>query len=402
MPATYDFIFAGGGMSALLLATLIRREPTLDSCSILIVEPRTDVPESKNICFWDSQLPDLSLNLKGAWNKLSFGGTGGLITRPIAPYTYYCFDAANLQRTLTAMLKKSNRVDFIQDRVEAVNNGAVFLQKTGLTFQATQTVFDSIPDRSMPVLLWQHFVGWEIRVLNEVTFDPASAMLMDFRVSQSEGPAFMYILPFSQKTALLEITFMSPKTHSATVYEHYLHEYLHKNFPDIRYEIAQTEGGKIPMHQAQQSPSLPNHVFLGTKGGLSKPTTGYTFLNSYEHAQRIVRQLTGNQESRVIAKSRFAFYDKLLLRIMRTQATSVKPIMEALFYRNSFPLLLTFLAEKTTLIQEAKLFCTLPWKPFLTALAHEYLRRSPRNEAQSGIDSAILPAPRLKVDRNLG
>ncbi len=61
----YDFIFAGGGMSALLVAHLIKSEKALVDCTMLIIDPNVASPQSKNICFWADRLPALPLTLKG-------------------------------------------------------------------------------------------------------------------------------------------------------------------------------------------------------------------------------------------------------------------------------------------------------------------------------------------------
>ncbi len=134
------------------------------------------------------------------------------------------------------------------------------------------------------------------------------------------------------------------------------------------------------------------------KGGMAKPTTGYTFLNSYRQAQKIVAQLLAGRrlDSQPTPNKRFAFYDRLLMNIIRTNPEAVKPIMESLFYHNRYGTLLAFLSERSTLFQEAGLFWSLPWKPFLTALYHEFSGSLVRDEAQSRADRPILHFACLK------
>jgi lycopene beta-cyclase len=401
MPAHYDYIFAGGGLSALLLAYLIRREPALADRSILLVDPQRDNPESRNICFWATELPNLPLELKGAWSHLTFGGAGGTLKAAIAPYTYYCLDAAALQRKLTAELAASPLVTFIDDRVLFTEGDTVVLGKTMQYVQARRYVFDSIPDTNGPVPLWQHFLGWEIEIADGGELDDTAATLMDFSVSQQDGPAFMYILPFSNQRALVEMTFMSPRLPADQHYEKYLQVYLQEKYPHLKYTITRTERGKIPMHQPRPAPAVAKQIRLGIKGGQAKATTGYTFLNSYQHALNIVALLKGEATRVPSTPVRFEFYDRLLLSIIRREPQRVKPIMEALFNRNSFPALLSFLAEKSTLWQEARLFLTLPWIPFLKALIYEYAPRPAGNEAQPAADRAVRYPAQLEVQRSM-
>ena len=42
-------------------------------------------------------------------------------------------------------------------------------------------------------------------------FNPAEAILMDFRVSQQHGATFVYTMPFSKKSALVEYTLFNEK-----------------------------------------------------------------------------------------------------------------------------------------------------------------------------------------------
>ena len=55
----------------------------------------------------------------------------------------------------------------------------------------------------------QHFLGLEVRSRHEI-FDPDTAILMDYRVDQSRGMHFNYLLPLSATEALVESTLFTP------------------------------------------------------------------------------------------------------------------------------------------------------------------------------------------------
>lgn len=387
-------------MSALVLAYLIKSEESLAQSTILIVDPNVDSPESKNICFWAEHLPGLPLTIKGKWDSLTFGGEKGRKTRSIAPLSYYCFDAASLLTQLKNELEALNGVTFLADRVSHIDENRVRLFRAPTQYVASQCVFDSLPPTGVSVSLWQHFLGWEIEVAGDSELDVRALTLMDFRVDQSGGPAFMYFLPFSARKALAEITLMSPDVLSVAYYEAYIRAYLDTHFPNLDYTLKHTEQGKIPMQQFPRGTDSRKQIKLGVKGGMTKPTTGYTFLNSYHQAQRIVAQLITrtNLNSPQVPKGRFAFYDRLLLRIIRDNPKATKPIMEALFYRNDYGTLLSFLSERTNLFQETGIFWSLPWKPFLNALYHEYLSSPPRDEAQPRANRPVRRPARLESE----
>ena len=54
----------------------------------------------------------------------------------------------------------------------------------------------------------QHFQGIEVKT-KQPCFDKDMAILMDFRVDQSKGMHFIYLLPYSATEALVESTLFS-------------------------------------------------------------------------------------------------------------------------------------------------------------------------------------------------
>jgi Brp/Blh family beta-carotene 15,15'-monooxygenase len=70
----------------------------------------------------------------------------------------------------------------------------------------------------------------------------------------------------------------------------------------------------------------------------------------------------------VHSKSRFKFYDNLLLIILLRWPSLGKKIFTSLFHKVSIRTIFSFLEEKTSLNEEIKIFANLPIKPFLKAL----------------------------------
>jgi lycopene beta-cyclase len=71
---------------------------------------------------------------------------------------------------------------------------------------------------------------------------------------------------------------------------------------------------------------------------------------------------------------RFRFYDRLLLSIIKTDTKQFPEVMKRLFHSVPMPQILTFLDEKSTLIQEIQIFCRLPIRLFLTHLWKSFTR----------------------------
>jgi lycopene beta-cyclase len=109
---------------------------------------------------------------------------------------------------------------------------------------------------------------------------------------------------------------------------------------------------------------------IGTVGGLTKPSTGYTFTRIQSHCRKIVAALEQNQAPPVSNRSpyRFRVYDMMLLYLLEAEPEVCKKIFHDLFKRNKFDTILQFLEEDTRIWQEISIFASLPYIPFFKAI----------------------------------
>ena len=128
-----------------------------------------------------------------------------------------------------------------------------------------------VPSRSV----LQHFRGIEITT-KEHKFDPNIAILMDFRVDQSKGMHFMYLLPYSETKALVESTIFSTTLVDEQYYLASIDKYLAKYYEVNDYSITHQENGVIPL--GNLSPHDAKIPGLGANGGATRPASGYAFL----------------------------------------------------------------------------------------------------------------------------
>jgi hypothetical protein len=70
----------------------------------------------------------------------------------------------------------------------------------------------------------------------------------------------------------------------------------------------------------------------------------------------------------LVSKERFKFYDRLLLMILLLWPSYGKEIFTRLFYKRPILTIFSFLDEKSSLLEEIKIFMSLPFKPFIMAL----------------------------------
>ncbi|MEC8552440.1 MAG: lycopene cyclase family protein, partial [Pseudomonadota bacterium] len=139
---------------------------------------------------------------------------------------------------------------------------------------ATDLVFDSRPPPVPDGMMLQHFLGLEVRSRRAI-FDPDTAILMDFRVDQSRGMHFIYLLPFSATEALVESTLFTPSVCPADFYRREIATYLKSHFGLGSFETLRMERGVIPLGiLPPRDPSLPG---IGGNGGAIRPSSGYAF-----------------------------------------------------------------------------------------------------------------------------
>lgn len=170
-------------------------------------------------------------------------------------------------------------------------------------------VFDTAHYHAPDNAMLQHFGGHEV-MASRACFDPDTAILMDFRVPQSDGIHFIYLLPYDTHRALVESTVFSPTPLPHDWYDAQIAAYLAAHFDGVRFSTTQKEYGIIPMAALQHTGTGTG---IGLAGGALRASSGYAF-------HQIHRQIaTFMNDGRVrTATSRFeSWMDKIFLRVLR-------------------------------------------------------------------------------------
>lgn len=383
-PHEYDYIIAGGGCAGLSLAYYLNRSPLRDA-RILIIDEEPKTRNDKTWCFWYDQTLPFACSERTSWREIEFLSPDYHQIESIDPFRYVFIRSLDFYEEVRGELAANPNITFRYERVMAVEdlpNGCRVSTSEGnytARFGFNSIVF---PQRRYPernIYLNQHFAGWFVRT-NEPTFDPARMRMMDFRIEQAGEVRFVYVLPFSETEALVEYTVFSEETWEMSAYEAGLQTYISDQLGLSDYEITHREQGCIPMtdHSFNRHPG--KHVRnLGTAAGLTKPTTGYTFLNIQRDSQAIVEALvkTGVPSYKPARRGRFVFYDKLLLWLIRNRGERISQIFERLFRQNEFRTILRFLDERSALRTELPLMARLPWGPFFLAIGRYILLGDP-------------------------
>lgn len=373
----YDFVFIGiGASNSLLLLNLIQKNCN-ENYSFAIIESNFKVENDKTYCFWShpnsSIVRELSPIISHSYSVINVNQTD---SQKIDEQPYYYIRSSDLYNHTKEKISQHNIAIHI-GHVEHTSAGNEFNTiKTSNSVFFSRFIFDSRPPslsnlNSKEIHIHQSFYGLYIKCKNDV-FDKQAFNMMNFYIEQSNYTQFIYILPFSNNEALVELTRFGVDKIDTDYAKGILDDFLSQSFGD--YEILGDETGCIPMTTFQNSGSEFEGVLnTGANANMIKPSTGYGFKKMFEYAEVVSDKIVSGDlkhfnKMPLQSKSRFLFYDRLLLSILLFWPNEGKKIFTRLFKRHNISTIFQFLDEKTSLYQEIKIFMSLPIIPFLKAL----------------------------------
>lgn len=369
----YDYIIAGAGCAGLSLAMHLIHSGKFRDKNILLVDQHPKQSNDRTWCFWQTGKSLFEPIVYKQWQKLFFYGEAFTKQLNIEPYKYkmirgidfydFCLEEINRQPNFTVRFDKVEHV-FSSDITTGImlNGNAIHAEYifNSILFQKPQLSENEY-------WLLQHFKGWIIETENNV-FQPEVATLMDFRIDQQWGTAFCYVLPFTKNRALVEYTVFSPQVLPKEQYDVGLKNYLEQLLQLGSYKIIDEEFGVIPMTNFEFDAGQNNIINIGTAGGQTKGSSGYTFNFIQKHSNELVQQLMrGKHPSLKTGSRRFSFYDSVLLNILYKNTLPGKLIFTRLFQKNQTSKVLRFLDNETSVADELKIISTLPTWPFTKA-----------------------------------
>lgn len=381
--AKYDLIIAGGGMSGLSLAWYLAKGGY--DGQVLIIDSTFAPVNDKTWCFWTKETPPFKEIIYRTWNKAFFSALDMNAFLYLKDYSYHAIRCGDFKELVLTELKKHSNFDLLEENILDITSNsskAVLLTKNSDTYLANH-IFQSVfkPNWKQPKYpLIQHFLGFEIETEHSV-FDPATFTIMDFDESFDQGVAFMYVLPFSHDKALLEFTVFSDSVFDKEIYEKKIENYMDKKFGlhVSEYKVQRTEYGEIPMQDLDYQPIYEKNIInLGTMGGLTKPSTGYTFLRTQEYTKKLADSIISGEKPMYPTRSRFRYryYDLLLLHILSSSKEESLQVFHDLFKNNKFDDVLSFLSEKSTFAQDLKIMSSVPSVPFFKAIGKNLISKN--------------------------
>jgi len=179
----------------------------------------------------------------------------------------------------------------------------------------------------------------------------------------------MYILPFDKNFALVEYTLFSKKTLKKEEYEYNIKQYLEDKNAG-QFEVVEKEAGSIPMtgyNFSKHNKSTLLHI--GTSGGWTKASTGFTFKKSINKIEHLIQYLKSNKSlDKFDNKTKFDFYDLLFLDVLYHHNDKGKMLFTGMFKKNKPQRIFRFLDEKSSFSEDLLLMLSFPIGKFVRAL----------------------------------
>ncbi|SMO62085.1 lycopene beta-cyclase [Saccharicrinis carchari] len=372
-----DYIIAGSGCAGLSLLYRILHEPTLRHKKILVLDKGPKVHNDRTWCYWEKGEGAFESIVYHKWKTLQFFSTAFKKQFPLKHHQYKMIRGIDFYNYVLNYAGEFKNVVFKYEDIQKIDSksGLPFVQTEQSIYNASY-VFNSTalfhPKINTRNTLLQHFEGWVIKTADNV-FDPDVGTLMDFRLKQHDGATFMYVLPSKPNEALVEYTLFSPERLPRQDYKKALKEYIKEELRIDDYELIHTEFGVIPMTLAKFSrhaKSTRNIVNIGTAGGFTKASSGYTFQFIQENTKSIVDALKKGHQPNLKLSLRdkiYQWYDRTLLEVLLSKKMSGKAIFSMLFKKVQPERILVFLGNKSSFLDDLIIMKSLPFMLFLKA-----------------------------------
>jgi lycopene beta-cyclase len=378
----WDIVIVGGGLSGLALAAELAA-PDFAQLSVLVLDQRSGYTRDRTWSYWR---PDVGVihryqHLERAcWSRWFVGANGQNSTCTSTQHVYATLDADAFYKAAQDLIASAKHVQL------RLNTSVAALHKQGAVHHIDLTsheclnarwVFDARPSaQSTDHSLVQQFEGWEVHTAQDA-FDPDTVQLMAFE-PHAQGLHFWYVLPYSPRQALIESTWISPATWQPD-YVQELMSYVNQRVQEKTYEVVYREQGVLSL-----APPADTHfsaTALGRGAGTLRPSTGYAFLDSLDHARRLAnslraalrnQQLAQWQPTAFVRPARQAWLDAVFLAALRRDWLLAPAYFLRLFERVPSDTLLAFLTGHASLAQQMAVMWALPVAPFAGAALRQF------------------------------
>ncbi|HLO81303.1 MAG TPA: lycopene cyclase family protein [Chitinophagaceae bacterium] len=379
---SYDHIITGMGCAGLSLAVQMSAAGLTKGKKILLIDREKKNRNDRTWCFWEVAPGPFEPIVFRKWSKAQFHSSSHSALLDLSPYSYKMIRGIDFFSYCLDIIQQDPAFEIRYEQVDEIGNknGQAYCVAGDQTYRS-DFLFNSILFEKPTIskgeyYLLQHFKGWVVRSADPV-FDTEQATLMDFRPSQKHGTTFVYVMPFSPTEALIEYTLFTSDLLNDEDYHEGLSNYINNVLGLKNWTIGEEEFGIIPMTNHRFKRRNGSILNIGTAGGRTKASSGYTFRFIQKDTAAIINSMrkSGSPFSDTYSYSRFDWYDSVLLNILTHKTLAGDKIFTDLFKNNSSDRILKFLDNETSVSEELGILSSLPQLPFMKAGISEIVKK---------------------------
>jgi len=350
----FDYTIIGGGCAGLSLAYELEVHKKLENKTLAIVEPRFEYKKDKTWSFWKVVPHNFDDCVKKNWENFSINIPNNTKYLECKNYPYQSIDSGLFYNKINNKLKENKNINFFKD-VKEINLENSFIFNSVSSLKTDNNNF------------WQHFCGVEIETKKNF-FDEKIINLMDFDCEQRNSVHFFYTLPYSKNKALIETTWLSKMSDgSEKNYDNQMKDYIENHLSLKDYNITYKEEGAIPLFYPSNY-TEKNKMNIGTAGGMTRLSTGYTFLNIQEHSRYIRKNIENINKMRIFEiNKKYQFLDRIFLRVIEKHPEKMPKIFYNMFGASTNAVI-KFLSNKSNFLEDLSIILKMPKWIFIKAL----------------------------------
>ena len=379
MKADVDLIIIGAGCAGLSLGMQLAHMQSPPHT--LLLEKRTVYENDRTWCFWGQDDTPFSHLAKYQWSQFTIQSEDQktLIDCSFAPYRmlsaedFYAHAVNAIQNNTLLNLERG--ITLLKE--PEFHSGQWYLE-TSLGQLKTKTIVDTRPlpiEQLQQTTLWQSFLGYEVET-EESLFDPCTAQLMDFCKANDTNISFNYLLPLSDKKALIEFTVFAIRPYYQNELIDKLNDSCIQYMKNKNYKIIRTELGLIPMGLSSKDYSSRTHkthssyAYAGLSAGAARPATGYAFQRIQAWALQCAQAIketgipTPHAEDSFLLKK----MDSIFLSVLKNHTNSGPQLFLQLFSNVNNKKLIRFLSDNANILDYLAVIKALPSAPFIQEL----------------------------------
>jgi len=371
----FDYTIIGAGASGMHVIWNMMLDPWFQNKRILLIEKESDKQNDRTWCFWEKGQGQWDNLLEKTWDQAVVCNDQSFVRKNLQPYTYKMLRSASFYTHILQRVENFKNITVRKEEVLQIveeKNSCQIITESGNRYTSAYVLnswLNYVHHKGPHPDLKQHFGGWFISA-SEASVNKLQLDFMNFSVPQFGNTRFMYVLPYHKNKALIEYTLFSEKLLEKEAYEKAIVQFLEQhNITD--YTLEEKEFGVIPMTTYPYwKHNTARQMYIGSAGGWTKPSTGYTFKASEKHAYHLAAFLKKQKPLNALnLASRYHFYDRVLLEVLKKHNDQGHQVFTTMFVKNPVDRIFRFLDNESCLLEELLImYNAQPRKLFLKAV----------------------------------